>query len=344
MSKRRPSKGFTLVELLVVIAIIGVLVALLLPAVQAAREAARRMSCSNNVKNLVLAMHNYADQNQMFPIGARTATQGSSTYGQGWPIGIAPFIEQGNLYNAWLQTGGYAHATNLALISPNNVALQIPIYRCPSSPLRKTTTGTAKIMKGSYVGIAGATNSAHATGATFTTAVTGQESRLAGSATAAPGLVASNGMFFPDSQTSFGDLSRDGTSNQIFIGEQSDMMFTLSGSTRTNAECFADADLGYFAGCNQSGVPTGTATAVGTWAGQIAAITTIRNPINYKQSSAAAGNADGGYNIGIQSAHGGGSMVGWGDGRVSYVNESMDGTMLYRACQRDDGLPLTLPN
>ena len=339
-------RGFTLVELLVVIAIIGVLVALLLPAVQAAREAARRMSCSNNVKNLVLAMHNYADQNIQFPIGARVAAAGGSTYGQGWPIGIAPFIEQGNLYNAWNQTAGYADTTtNIKLISPNNVALQIPIFRCPSSPLKKTTTGTSKIMHGSYVGIAGCTNSADAMGASFSTTVTGQFPRLGGDAGAAPGLVASNGMFYPDSQTSFGDLSRDGTSNQIFIGEQSDMMYTLSGSTKTNVECFADADLGYFAGCNKVGPPTGTASAAGTgWTGTIAAITTIRHSINYKQSDATKGNGDGGYNIGIQSAHGGGSMVGWGDGRVSYINESMDGTMLYRACQRDDGMPLTLPD
>ena len=101
---RSRNRGFTLVELLVVIAIIGILVALLLPAVQAAREAARRMSCSNNVKQLALAMHNYHDVHKALPFGhlyrgihdgnLTDATGGS---GFGWGYSILPFIEQQTL-------------------------------------------------------------------------------------------------------------------------------------------------------------------------------------------------------------------------------------------------------
>jgi len=90
----RPVRGFTLVELLVVIAIIGVLVALLLPAVQSAREAARRMSCSNNVRQLVIACHNFEDTYGTLPpwAGSRAGEYGSAHFL------ILPYIEQGNLY------------------------------------------------------------------------------------------------------------------------------------------------------------------------------------------------------------------------------------------------------
>src|SRR6056297_3670109 len=115
--------GFTLVELLVVIAIIGVLVGLLLPAVQAAREAARRMSCSNNMKQLGLALHNYHDTHNEFPysvalsgsIESGSAAPGPNTRNhRGWLL-ILPFIEQQNLQEQLdlrLATGAYTRGAN----------------------------------------------------------------------------------------------------------------------------------------------------------------------------------------------------------------------------------------
>jgi prepilin-type N-terminal cleavage/methylation domain-containing protein/prepilin-type processing-associated H-X9-DG protein len=103
----RPARrGFTLIELLVVIAIIAVLIALLLPAVQAAREAARRIQCVNNMKQLVLAMMNYHDINQQFPMGAIghdpiTGLYPTANYRQPLIVCVLPFIEQGALFNSY---------------------------------------------------------------------------------------------------------------------------------------------------------------------------------------------------------------------------------------------------
>jgi prepilin-type N-terminal cleavage/methylation domain-containing protein len=90
-------QAFTLVELLVVIAIIGVLVALLLPAIQAARESARRSQCINNFKQIGLAMQNYHDTNRELPVGARSCCWGT------WQLSALPFLEQSNLFNLYHQ-------------------------------------------------------------------------------------------------------------------------------------------------------------------------------------------------------------------------------------------------
>ncbi|HTN76735.1 MAG TPA: DUF1559 domain-containing protein, partial [Pirellulaceae bacterium] len=138
MLPRAPRQGFTLVELLVVIAIIGVLVALLLPAVQSAREAARRMQCSNNVKQLALAAHNCHDVNLRFPPAGASSNGWNGRVAAAGPFynkagsfffHILPFIEQTALYDGAIAAGG----------GMDNNVNSIPVYkyiiaayRCPS--------------------------------------------------------------------------------------------------------------------------------------------------------------------------------------------------------------------
>jgi prepilin-type N-terminal cleavage/methylation domain-containing protein len=127
--------GFTLVELLVVIAIIGVLVALLLPAVQAAREASRRSQCSNNLRQIGLALHNYHDVYLYFPINYRPkGTTFASDYSTwSWMQGILPYVEQVNLAN------GLSPASEMALTG-NLVASDtvIKTYLCPADGLTRS--------------------------------------------------------------------------------------------------------------------------------------------------------------------------------------------------------------
>jgi prepilin-type N-terminal cleavage/methylation domain-containing protein/prepilin-type processing-associated H-X9-DG protein len=143
-------RGFTLVELLVVIAIIGVLVALLLPAVQSAREAARRQTCLNNLKQMGLAMHNYEGTWKVLPVGIMGGITADTDDGWAWGTAILPFVEQQALFTQLNPNGRPRAVRNNfeATGSGRQIAggeTPLKVYRCPSSQLPKVVGPTDRL-------------------------------------------------------------------------------------------------------------------------------------------------------------------------------------------------------
>jgi prepilin-type N-terminal cleavage/methylation domain-containing protein/prepilin-type processing-associated H-X9-DG protein len=211
MLTRRARPAFTLIELLVVIAIIAILIGLLLPAVQKVREAASRMKCQNNLKQIGLGLHNYHDSYQKFPMGWT-----DSRPSWAWGTWILPYIEQGNLYNQLNPSNQPGSGTLFEVAMANNLALlqtKISVYICPSdnnpagnlNDNRKFTTTTVPSAPAAGISI-GISNYVASNGNTART-------------TPAPTNTPEGGVFAVDRQYNVLQVL-DGTSNTFMCGER----------------------------------------------------------------------------------------------------------------------------
>jgi len=195
---------------LVVITIIGVLIALLLPAIQAARESARRSQCTNQLRNLTLGLQNYESQNRRFPPGARLHDNNFQP-SIGWRVEVLPFIEEGDLYQqiSPLPNGGAQDFSATEQI--------IDIFHCPSVP---TGGGNGQTVFGSnYAAVAGA----------------GRDDKIISLESFACGNCATDGILFVKSKTKVGQIT-DGTSSTLMLGERTYLFQDwIMGATKSGA-------------------------------------------------------------------------------------------------------------
>jgi prepilin-type N-terminal cleavage/methylation domain-containing protein/prepilin-type processing-associated H-X9-DG protein len=300
----RPRFGFTLVELLVVIAIIGVLVALLLPAVQAAREAANRTSCSNKLKQMVLALHNYHDIHKLMPPGRLgcdgsgasvcTATPTIDRRGNSGFVHLLPFVEQGPLFDRidfnvglWKISGGSWPQQNLDV-----VALRPDFVVCPSdvsSPVNLAGEGNIVTGRSSYAFCSGSIGPSNGSGDST--------------------KYFNDGVFIYTTPFGLSDCF-DGTSNTIFLGEVSEGHVTGNRNTWAFGSRHMDS------------------------------LRTTENPLN---TAIGQGVLFSGLNGAFRSRHPGGGQFALGDGSVRFVGETID-LITYRAAStRSGGEALQLP-
>ena len=315
----RVRHGLTLIELLVVIAIIGILVALLLPAVQAAREAMRRMHCSDHLRQIGLALHNYHNVHKSFPMGTYWSGDTSqrlpiARYREGftWGVRILPYLEQQALYGkldtetTWAAIGsaGPRLQDNLAVIQDHG---DIEIYRCPSDPLDGLIDHGSPQHPGgrriaypfcNYAGVADSIN---------------RLQYIPGN-TQPPYTFDGNGMLINAKAIKFRDVL-DGAANTLFVGE------VKGGIKQHNS----DRDWIGFGWCEDQ-------------------LADFREPINGESSrdqsywwpghADAAGLSNG---AGYASHHVGGTHMLWVDNHVGFLSESTDLMLLRDMATRDGG-------
>ncbi len=299
-------RGFTLVELLVVIAIIGILIALLLPAVQAAREAARRSQCTNNMKQIGLALHNYHDTNKSFPAGfVYRGNSGRRNYG--WNVAILPYIEQQAFYDQ-LDSGMVPLHTRYASTAAADIAMmQHPFanLRCPSDDGPDTCD---------TISFGGSTDPRVAL--SNYVASCGYGDRPVRTDECA-------GMFYGNSWKNFASC-KDGTSNTIAVGER----------------CYGQPGSG---GHNHHAA-TWLGVGKNSSYGADATLRTLcRNGFTLNFDYHAAGQAEN-MGKGCASYHPGGANFVLCDGSVHFISETLSKTDVIRPLSlRNDGEAFTSP-
>ncbi len=310
----RSRRGFTLIELLVVIAIIAILIGLLLPAVQKIREAANRMSCSNKIKQIGLAVHNYHDTVAKLPPAYDART------GLSWHVLILPFIEQDNLYRQFDQTNASFVHTITGRNNPHGL-VKLAAYHCPSSPLKEQAFGAPNNTNGPSDLIPANTGQPAAiphyygvNGPRGTNPATGQPYPV-GTATHEGVPAATSGMFQRDNSLTFASVT-DGLSNTMMIAEMSWVSPLYGTRYRTWVR----------GGEEYAGVITGRPAFV-------VSCRNVTNGINGMQTA----NLIAPYNdVPFGSQHPGGMNAGFGDGSVRFLRQSIT-TATYRALASRDG-------
>lgn len=301
---RSRSKGFTLVELLVVIAIIGILIALLLPAVQAAREAARRSQCTNNLKQIGIALHNYHDTFKTLPPGWLTPDNmgGDSRYSWGWSASILPFMEQKALQDA--SGYGKVNVYDAVTVATLLQVLQTPIstLRCPSDTAPDTNNWlvihSQRMATSNYVG-------------THNSDYWDKD-----------GDKAQGGMFIENKGTRFADVT-DGLSNTMMVGEREWSFKDVNGDILISGSANA---WGNVPG-HSSDFRWGYQVALGVYRMNLNG-TDQTGKIYSTNLSMRGSNA-------FSSAHPGGVNFCFGDGSVHFIAETIDGRFNYQGVQTD---------